>query len=234
MSAAQNLRLLDVDQLADACADHTARFFNRTAHDPGYCYELFRRAIVDRNNYAWDKVYRQYESLVAGWVKRHSGLSAAGEDVDYIVNCAFERLWAALLPEKFGEFGNVAGLLRYLQMCAHSVIVDHTRSTHLPTLSLEESGQPPAGDFSSVEEKVTDELERRRLWEKTLGLMQDDRESLVLRCSFVYNLKPSEIYDKYSNQFESNDQVYRIKRNLLNRLRRNPALQEFLVLQSPS
>ena len=78
MTDARKLRLFDVDRLADECADQTARFFSQVSHDTGYCYELFRRAIVGRNSYAWEKVYLIYHPLVASWVRRHSGLPAAG------------------------------------------------------------------------------------------------------------------------------------------------------------
>jgi RNA polymerase sigma factor (sigma-70 family) len=228
MTIAGNLRLLDVDRLADECADQTARFFSRVTHDASYCYELFRRAIVGRNSYAWEKIYRQYQPLVASWVRRHSGLQAAGEEVDYFVNCAFDKMWSAIDAPKFNQFHDVADLLRYLQMCVHSVIVDHTRSHQLREVNLESSVALPAQDLLSAEGQVTDQLERHRLWQIVAGLTRDEKESIVLQSSFLYGLKPSEIYASNVDRFESMDELYRVKRNLLNRLRRNPSLQQFL------
>jgi len=131
-----DLRLLDVDQLADECADQTQRFFNRVEHDTGYCYELFRRAIVGRNNHAWEKIYHQYQPLVINWVERHSRFPATREEVDYFVNGAFDKMWSAVDGEKFRQFDDVPDLLRYLQMCVHSVIVDHTRRTPIKTVLI--------------------------------------------------------------------------------------------------
>jgi DNA-directed RNA polymerase specialized sigma24 family protein len=228
MMTASNLRLLDLDQLADECADHTERFFNRVEHDTGYCYELFRRAIVGRDSYAWEKIYHLYQPLVASWVRRHDGLPIAMEEVDYFVNCAFEKMWSAIDAEKFGGFEDVAGLLRYLQMCVHSVIVDHTRSIQLQIVSLEAFPHPPPQDLPSIEKRVTERLEQRRLWQTLADLIKDEGEFIILQGSFLYGLRPSEIYAANPDQFESVDELYQIKRNLLNRLRRNPIMQQFL------
>jgi DNA-directed RNA polymerase specialized sigma24 family protein len=228
MRVPRNPRLLNVDQLADECADHTARFFSRATHDTGYCYELFRRAIVDRNSYAWEQIFHQYQSLVASWVRRHSGLRAAGEDVDYLVNCAFDKMWSAMDADKFHRFTDVAGLLRYLQLCVHSVIVDHARGNQTKTVELDALPHLPSQDLPSIEKRVTDLLEGRRLWQAVTALTQNEKESIILKYSFLYDLKPSEIYAANPDRFESLEELYRVKRNLLNRMRRNPMLQQFL------
>ena len=208
MTSARKLRILDVDRLADECADQTTRFFSRTKHDTGYCYELFRRAIVGRNSYAWEKIYHIYLPLVANWVSRHSGLSATGEEVDYFVNSAFDKMWSAVSAEKFSQFPDLASLLRYLQMCVHSVIVDHSRSNSTRTINLEIWANFHLPDSSLVEKSVTDQLERVRLWQMVIRLMQNEKEIIVLRCSFVYDFKPSEIYAAYPDRYESLDEVY--------------------------
>ena len=228
MTSDRKLRLLDVDRLADECADQTAKFFNRADHDTGYCYELFRRAFVGRNSHAWDRIFQIYQLLVASWVSRHSGLGATGEEVDFFVNSAFDRIWSAVNAEKFSQFQDLASLLSYFQRCVHSVIVDHTRSNQFRTFNLEIWANLPPPNSPLIEQYVTDELERLRLWDMVVKLMRSEKEIIVLRCSYVYDLKPSEIYTAYPSRFESLDEVYRLKRNLLNRLRRNPMLRQFL------
>jgi DNA-directed RNA polymerase specialized sigma24 family protein len=228
MTSGRNLRLFDEDRLADECADQTARFFSRTEHDTGYCYELFRRAIVGRNNYAWEKIYQIYQPLVASWVGRHSKLEVTGEEVDYFVNRAFDKMWSAVDGEKFGQFQDLASLLRYFQMCVHSVIIDYARSNPIRTTDLDNLADFSSPDSPSIEKYVTDQLERLRLWEMVARLIRDEREMIVLRCSFVHDLKPSQIYAANSDQFESLEELYRVKRNLLNRLRRNQTLRRFL------
>jgi DNA-directed RNA polymerase specialized sigma24 family protein len=228
MNMDRDLRHLDVDQLAEKCAEQTTKYFNRKLYDPSYCHELFRRAIVGRNKYAWDKIYRQYQFLVASWARHKAGDIATNEEIDYIVNGAYEKLWAALTPDKFDRFIDLASLLRYFQTCVHSVIVDHNRRNSPQTVGLDTLAQPMDWELDSVETIVTDQLERHRLWRITLDLMQDEKERYVLQASFAYDLKPSEIYGSKPEQFESKTEVYRIKRNLISRLRRNPTLRQFL------
>jgi DNA-directed RNA polymerase specialized sigma24 family protein len=229
MTDARNFRLLDVDRLADECADHTTRFFNRATYDPGYCYELFRRAIVERNNYAWDKIYHQYQPLVVKWVINHTGLPATGEEVDYFVNGAFDRMWSAVDAEKFKQFDDLAEVLRYFKLCAHSVIVDYTRVNPIDALDLEPFPPLLRQDLPSIEERIVGQLERQELWEAVAALMHNEKDIIVLEWSFMYDLKPSAIYAENSDRFESLDEVYRVKRNLLNRLRRSQVWQEVLL-----
>src|SRR5262245_34251742 len=119
--------MLHLSELARRCAEETERFFAGRGHDSQFCFELFRQAIVEGDAAAWDLVYRQSESLVTGWVVRHTALEASGEAAPYFVNRAFEKMWAALTPEKFRDFPDLKFLLRYLQMCVHSVLMDHLR-----------------------------------------------------------------------------------------------------------
>jgi DNA-directed RNA polymerase specialized sigma24 family protein len=227
MSSGRKPRLLDVDRLADECADQTTRFFNRADHDTGYCYELFRRAFVDRNDYSWERIFQIYRPLVANWVSRHNGLRAAGDTVDFFINSAFDRIWSAVDADKFSQFQDLASILRYFQLCVHSVIVDHARRNQIKTLDLEIWANQPPPNSPLIEQHVTDELERLRLWDMIVGLMRSEKEIIVLRYSYVYDFKPSEIYAAYPDEYESLDEVYRVKRNLLNRLRRNPMLRQF-------
>ncbi|GAB4528563.1 MAG: sigma-70 family RNA polymerase sigma factor [Anaerolineae bacterium] len=229
MKDAKTLRLLGVDRLADECADQTAKFFSRSNHDTGYCYELFRRAIVCRDDYAWDRIYQIYRPLVSSWVRRHPGsLEMADDEIDFFVNCAFEKMWSAMDTEKFRRSEGLAGLLRYLQTCVHSVIIDHRRGNPIQAMPLEGATDLLPADSTSVEEHVTDRLESDHLWQIVISLTKNEKERSILRYSFLYNQKPSEIYAANPGRFESLNEVYQIKRNLLNRLRRNPTLRQFL------
>ena len=57
MSDQVDLHTLALASIAHRCTRETEAFFQRRAHDPAYCYELFRRAIVDRCQPAWDVRY---------------------------------------------------------------------------------------------------------------------------------------------------------------------------------
>lgn len=214
--------------LAQRCSSETERFFRGQDYDPEQCFELFRRAILEQDERAWGAIYTQYEPLVKSWVSRHPAYPSSGEEVQYFVNRAYEKIWAALTPEKFKRFPELEGLLRYLKLCVHSVISDHNRARKLDELVAltdqaashhEEQGNP-------VEERALTEAARSSFWESIQARLNDEVEVQVVYGSYVLGLKPSEIYEEFSQVFSDVEEIYRIKQNVLARLRRDQALEK--------
>jgi DNA-directed RNA polymerase specialized sigma24 family protein len=218
--------------LAQRCAEETSHFFGGQAHDPRYCHELLYRAVVLGEQAAWEAVFAQYRPLVTAWVLRHPGFRQTGEEGAYFVNRAFEKLWAALTVETFGRFESLAAILRYLQMCVHSAVVDHLRQAEhaweraaASPPSAEEPKQEPSGYDPQL-----DRLERAEFWAVIEGKLRDDKERQVIYASYVIGLKPQEICEVFHKLFGSPDEVYLAKQNVLARLRRDPDLRHSLGL----
>jgi len=229
MPSSSDLQQLNLAGLRQRCAEESERFFRRLLHDPAYCYELFRRALAERSAQAWEFIYAQYRPLVAGWVRRHPAFAASGEEVAYFANRAFERLYTALTPAKFSRLPNLKAVLRYLQMCVHSALVDQGRAQglaafDLPLEALEAAGQPHA---APVEAQVFDSARRQALWDWLAARLHNERERQVVYGSFVLDLKPGELHQVFNGLFSSVDEVYRVKQNLLERLRRDPEFAQF-------
>lgn len=230
MSEKIDLHALALASIAHRCTRETDAFFQRRAHDPAYCYELFRRAIVDRSQPAWHVLYAQYCPLVAGWVERHPAFVVTGEEVQFFVNCAFEKMWAALDTAKFAQFPDLKSLLRYLQMCVHSTIVDHSRKAEQVVESVEVES---LSDGNSTQGSMSDELAlvgvyREQFWEQINARLNDDKERRVVYGSYVLGLKPRELCERYRDIFDGVRDVYRVKENVLARLRRDTELADIL------
>lgn len=219
---------LSLADLAKRCARETQGFFEHRAYDPRYCFELFRRAIAARDEEAWDLVYHQYRPLVTRWVYRHASFYHAGEEAQYFVNRAFEKMWTALDPAKFGSFDNLPAVLRYLQLCVHSAVMDQIRSSD-PAVELDEDA---AEKLTSADPPVEARLDRRErrgeLWAWLETRLKNEQERCVLRGCFALALKPAEVYERYRSQFSNVQEVYRVKENLIARLRRDQELVDFL------
>jgi len=224
-----------VADLSHRCAQESDRFFSRQPHDPRFCFELFRRAILQRNERAWDRVYGQYQPLVAGWVERHSMFAAADEEVQYFMNRAFEKMWRVLTPEKFTDFPDLKSLLRYLQMCVHSVIVDAVRRQEQtqPLDDVRQSALQHTGG-QPVEERVLGRVQREELWSLLLERLKDEKEEKVLYGTFVLGLKPSQLYDEFQETFANVNEVYRVKENILARFRRDQDLLDLISISDSS
>jgi DNA-directed RNA polymerase specialized sigma24 family protein len=229
MAQQADLQLLTLAGIAHRCTQETELFFRRQGYDPRPCFELFRRAIVGRSQQAWAHVYTQYRPLVVGWIDRHSAFPDSGEEVQYFVNRAFEKMWSALTPEKFAGFPDLKSLLRYLQVCVHSVILDQVRKVGLDTLSIDDETRAtiPWTDGQSSENQVLAQVHRQELWQEINARLNDDKERKVVYGTFVLALKPREVYAQFSETFGDVKEVYRVKENVIARLRRDTELQKF-------
>lgn len=210
------------------CAQETDRFFSRQEHDPRFCFELFRRAILQRDELAWEFVYAQYRPLAARWIERHPALPLTGEEAQFFLNRAFEKVWRGLTPERFATFDDLKSILRYLQMCAHSVVIDFLRHKEQKALqdSVDEADQVLASGETAVEDQLTLEMDKQNLWGWLEAQFNDEKERLAIYGIFVLGLKPGEVAEEYGRVFQDVKEVYRAKENVIARLRRSEAFKE--------
>ena len=223
------LQQLGLAGIRRRCAEESELFFERQPNDPRFCFELLRRAIVERKEEAWQLIYTQYSPLVSGWVTRHANFEDTGEEIAYFVNCAFEKFWSALTPDKFLGFPDLKALLRYLQMCVHSVIVDHVRLNAHTSLTVwtEQIADEGAGEAWDATTDMLDEVQRREFWRWLEARLHNDKERRVVYGSFFLALKPRELLAQFRGVFRDQSEVHRIKENVLARLRRDPELRSF-------
>ncbi|MFZ0547033.1 MAG: hypothetical protein WAM60_16430 [Candidatus Promineifilaceae bacterium] len=219
---------MSLSSLSHRCRQESERFFNRQEYDPRFCYELFRRAIMERNELAWERIYTQYERLVSHWVKRHAAFPTSGEEADFFVTEAYAKLWSGITPERFGTFPDLKSILRYLQMCVHSVLVDFVRSKEFKLKVDQEEALTPLPDTGkpTLEARVISKITAQELYSWLQTQLQDEREACVVYSMFVLAMKPREVAEQYQDVFTDVKEVYRVKENLLARLRRNDWLTQ--------
>jgi hypothetical protein len=80
MSDSYDVKQLTLVSLAYRCRRESERFQRGLSSDASYCYELWRRALEERDEEAWAFVYAQYERLLISYVRRHPAL---GADYEY-------------------------------------------------------------------------------------------------------------------------------------------------------
>jgi hypothetical protein len=223
------LQQLTLGCIMRRCAQESDLFFRRQPHDSRFCFEIWRRAILERSQYAWELIYTQYRPLVSSWITRHPNFCTSGEEVEYFVNCAFEKFWSALTPDKFLLFPDLKALLRYLQMCVHSAIVDHVRSNGHITLSLCPEVCTDAGihEAPGAAADLHDIVQRHEFWSWLKSRLHSDKERQVVYGSFFLALKPRELHQQFHDLFRDVAEVHRVKENVLARLRRDPELRRF-------
>ncbi len=215
------------------CAAETERFFRRQEHDEAPCFEMMRRALEERSEAAWECIYQQYRPLVASWIQEHGQFAACAEDVDYFINDVFHRFWRACTPANFGRFAGLRPLLAYLKACVHSAVTDHLRTREVQMLLQQPQVDFGADDFvlsgveASVEDQVLDQDQRRLFWALIQQRVQHEQEQAIVYYQFVQGWKPREIYARCGALFSDQQEVYRVRDNLVRRLSRDPELRAF-------
>ena len=121
-------------------------------------YELFRRAIVERDEQAWIESAARYRPLLAAWASRCSASAALTESYDDLADQAFARAWSALSPERFASFPTLAALLAYMRACVSTTVIDHARS-ELSRVRLEQAIQ--ADEVATPEQLIMDQFQRQ-------------------------------------------------------------------------
>jgi len=228
------LQVLSINELARCCSEETNKFLKQSVSSDRFCLELFRRAITKHDDDAWACIYQQYAPLVLTWVNQHqSAAPLLGQDGSGpLVNAAFAKFSQALTPVKMGNFDSLAAVLKYLKMCVHSVIADEVRSRQarqyeetLDSIEHEPATDDPADD-------VVSNISAQGLWQVIQEELNGEDERVLIYLAYVHGMKPSEISSQHRRLFPSVEDVYRIKRNVLERLRRNRRLQTLFKHQS--
>ena len=101
-------------------------------------------------------------------------------------------------------------------------------------LNLWVTGLPSAVSGGSTESKHPDEqalagVHRQQFWDQISTRLRNEQERKVVYGSFVLGLKPREICVQFQQTFRDVREVYRVKENVLARLRRDAELQKRLA-----
>ncbi len=223
-TAIQGLADLPVGVLAQEARRNIARYLvDRRPQDDLYAFELFRRAIVQQDQDAWTELYNLYHSLVGIWIHQHLPpvYAEAGEA---LVNDAFFRLFHAIDARRFSQFPSAPSLLVYLRTCARCVVLDFLRAqlAHWP----EEPMASPDHEtvLADPAEEVMAQLFASEVWE-SIGAGVSEEEHLILQIICILGWPARKLQRLSPELFPSVEEIYRLKRNLMERLRRNRQLQ---------
>jgi DNA-directed RNA polymerase specialized sigma24 family protein len=187
-------------------------------------YDLFRRAIEQRDADAWADISRHYRGLLAAWAAQSSALGLIAEQPEDIADQAFARAWAALSSARFSGFPHIASLLAYLRTCVRATVIDHAREQAGQLRAVQSIAS--AGVSAAPEQAVLAELDRTEIWRLIVQMTSNPQEQIIVRESLVDALPPRAIQARHPDIFADVIQVYRVKRNLVNRFQRNRELQQ--------
>lgn len=204
--------------LIQSCSSELSHYQPQQPGDDRYCLEIFRRAIVEGDNEAWVALQEQFRDNVLYWLrchaKRHEALQIETEQ-SYLDD-TFLRLWQWGRDRKH-EFRSLAGALKFLHLCLNSSVIDHLRRyARKERIQLQEEG---LASLSLQEEEEA--YDRGALWKTIRMILTNQRELRVVFLVYHQGLKPREIIKHCPNEFTDVQEVHRLLRYALGRLRRH-------------
>jgi hypothetical protein len=207
---------MSLSALAQCCMQEIDSFRRGEPSNEQYGIELFRRAVTERDPRAWEVVQQCFHDMMLGWMRHHPMRKAAsrfdGEE-NYVAQ-AFARFWLATAGNGHITFKTLAAGLLYLRACLSGTLLDTLRAYSRPReMSLPESGKPG-------EPVVEESDDGREVWEIIRGLIPNDREQRVAYLLFHCGLKPREIVRFCQEEFPNVEEIYRLRRNIVERLLR--------------
>jgi hypothetical protein len=202
--AAHCMRELNKYRSGEPCADT-------------YAVELLRRATMQGDQEAWAWVQHCFGGVVLNWLRRHPQRARACrlESEEHYVALAFERFWQSTASNQQVEFSTLAVALGYLRASLNGAILDTLRADarrrEIPLPEPGEPGEPHTEDVTFSSE----------VWDILKTLLSNPREQRLAYLLFHCGLRPREIILFCSGEFSDVREVYRLKRNILERLLRN-------------
>jgi DNA-directed RNA polymerase specialized sigma24 family protein len=185
-------------------------------------YDLFYRALAERNDDAWREIAQRYRSLLVAWARRAAARSSVTELPEDLADQALARAWSALSSSPSCGFPTLAAALGYLRTCVTAVVIDTARA-QVSRTRLQQ--QLEVGSVPNPEEQVMETIGHSEVWQMASAVVGCEQERVVLYDSIVLGLASREILVQHPRLFECIDDVYRTKRNLFSRLQRHPELR---------
>jgi hypothetical protein len=226
--AADDLRDVPLDILCAEARVQEDNFVSGLPSDGAAGVELFRRAIDDRDDDAWAAVMGLYRGLLKAQVSRQVVRGLVDEDSEFCIDRAFQRFWQATRTGRMHQFTDLASILKYLKMCLGSVMLDEARSRRRQPLTSIDDVPADATLSADPTALVISHIAGRELWLAIEQQLHDKAERLVAHLSFVAGLTPREIHACHPEHFADISDVYRLKRNVIERLRRCLTIQRLL------
>ena len=208
---------MSLSALADRSMSEINNYRRGEPTNGQYSLEIFRRAMLEHDNDAWDLLINRFQGFLLAAFRRHPGSEAAThlDSPENYVARAFARFWVAAVHNQQVTFTSLGAALRFLRLCLNSAILDMLRS-YTPTREV----PLPEPGFAG-EPAVEDQDDGSELWEVIRTMLPSERERRLAFLLYHCNLRPREIVRRCPHEFSDVNEIYRLRRNIVDRLKRN-------------
>jgi hypothetical protein len=188
--------------------------------------ELLHQALVQGDQDAWAELQQCLGETVRRWLHTHPSKEAAcrWESEEHYVGLAFERFRQAAIEGQVA-FETQASALVYLRASLNGTLLDTLRAYSRPRAVPVPLPGAPSGPY--FEDRTTS-LE---LWEILQKALPSEREQRLAYLLYHCGLGPREIVRFCQEEWADIQEIYHLRRNILERLLRHTD-QPALAVQS--
>ncbi len=190
-------------------------------------FALFRTALEDESQKAWEQIQLEYTPLIHSWLTNYAGKSLCLSFQEDLTQEAYLRFWRSLTKGDIPlshRFPHLGAILKYLKQCTKTALIDWQRQQRLQVVTAELETA-----VSHLHTNIHDHTENpaydsAQLWRVKQWIrreVRDDKEQIILQLSFGHGLSPKQIVALHPHLFPTPRHVYRIKDRLLKRARRS-------------
>jgi transcriptional regulator with XRE-family HTH domain len=228
----QNVQTMSLSALIQKALEERERVLDGERPDTAFAYELFKRAVVDKDPIAWKAIRNIYLDTVKQWISSNALLTdKSTTNIDDLTQFVFDRFKMAISPRRFVQFNNLYHITSYLSAIAKTVVIDIVRATqgtkHRPIrFPSNASGSQPQPDVGEGAHFLAEHISE--FWDLINSMFQDDQERVVLFSTFILDVQPRDIYQQRPDLFNSVKDVYTTKRRVLQQLKQHPEIWEYL------
>jgi len=208
---------MNLATLEKRCQQEMINYRKGQVYDDRYCLEIFYRALKKQDDQASELLVRSLRGMAISWLRSHprydSAMRYESED-NYVIE-AFARLWNAR-RDKSTNFETLGAALFYLKRSLLTAVQDTLRFYEKQMVQL-----PEPGGAAADEPVAQEEDDGRELWEVLQSFLPTEREKELAYLLYHCNLKPREIMQHRAGMFSDVSEIYRLRRNIIDRLERN-------------
>ncbi|HEV7236894.1 MAG TPA: hypothetical protein VGN15_11970 [Ktedonobacteraceae bacterium] len=203
--------------LEKRCQQEMINYRKGEGYDDRYCLEIFYRALKKQDDQASELLLHSFKGMAINWLRSHPRYDSAmrhESEENYVVE-AFARLWNAR-HDKSTNFETLGAALFYLKRSLLTAVQDTLRFYEKQMAQL-----PEPGGAALDEPVAQEEDDGRELWEVIESFLPTQREKDLAFLLYHCNLKPREIMQYRPGMFSDVHEIYRLRRNIIDRLERN-------------
>ena len=213
-------------KVVELCMLELQRFGSQASTDDQLTLEVVHRVIAEQTDEAWSALQECFHETIRVWLRCHPNCDLALQldtEENYVAQ-TFSRFWYATRTQQIA-FTSLSAVLAYLRATLGGVITDTLRF-HLRSCARKVPLPEPG---LSNELTVEELLESEHLWLEIQKLLHDQHERRLFSLLYFYGLKPSEIVARCPQEFPEVKDIYRLNKNIVDKLRRNSTRLRYLM-----